>query len=70
MLERSAMERHLGVLVNGKLDMSQQCPGSQGDQSCPWGHQAQHHQAGKKWDCPTLLCSGLEQTHLKVCSFG
>ncbi|KAJ7422840.1 hypothetical protein WISP_36449 [Willisornis vidua] len=32
-LESSDMNRNLGVLVNGQLNMSQQCPGSQEGQS-------------------------------------
>ncbi|KAJ7403704.1 rna-directed dna polymerase from mobile element jockey-like [Willisornis vidua] len=50
-LESSAMERDLGVLVDGKLNMSQQCPGSQEDQPC--------HQPIEGGDCPTLLCTGV-----------
>ncbi|KAJ7412350.1 rna-directed dna polymerase from mobile element jockey-like [Pitangus sulphuratus] len=48
----------MGVLVNGKLNMSQQCPGSQEGQPCPGRHQAKHHQPGEGRDCPTLLCTG------------
>ncbi|KAJ7404310.1 hypothetical protein WISP_146133 [Willisornis vidua] len=39
MLAGNAMERDL---VDGKLNISQQCPGSQEGQPCPGGHQAQH----------------------------
>ncbi|KAJ7409721.1 rna-directed dna polymerase from mobile element jockey-like [Willisornis vidua] len=59
MLESSAMERDLGVLVNGRLNMGQQCPGSQEGQPCPGGHQTKHHQMGEEGDCPTLLCTGV-----------
>ena len=57
------MERELGVLVPGKLNTSQQCPGSQEGQPCPGGHQAQHHsQAGQGID---LLCSALRRPYLE-----
>ncbi|KAJ7421886.1 rna-directed dna polymerase from mobile element jockey-like [Willisornis vidua] len=59
MLESSATERDLRVLADGKMNMSQQCPGSQEGQPCPGGHQAQHHQQGEGRSCPTLLCTGV-----------
>ncbi|KAJ7424386.1 acyl-CoA synthetase short-chain family member 3 [Pitangus sulphuratus] len=56
-LESSPMERDLGVLVDGKLNMSQQCPGSQEGQLCPERHQAKHRQPVEGEDCPALLCT-------------
>ncbi|RMC07262.1 hypothetical protein DUI87_16719 [Hirundo rustica rustica] len=53
-LESSAMEQDQGVLVDGKLNISQQCPGSQEGHRCPGVHQAQHGQPGKGGDCPDL----------------
>ncbi|KAJ7412802.1 hypothetical protein WISP_94462 [Willisornis vidua] len=59
MMESSAMERDLGVLVDGKLNMSQQYPGSQEGQPCPGGHQGKHRQPVEGGDCPALLCAGV-----------
>ncbi|NWI48887.1 ITA8 protein, partial [Calyptomena viridis] len=70
-LESSTSERDLGVLVSRKLNLSQQCPGSQEGQPCPGGHQAKHQQADEGGDCPALLCSALVGPHLEYCgSFG
>ncbi|RMC03303.1 hypothetical protein DUI87_20498 [Hirundo rustica rustica] len=54
-LKSSALERDLGVLLDGKLNMSQQCPDSQESRPCPGVHQEQHHQLGKGGDCPPVL---------------
>lgn len=43
MLGSSATDRNWGLLVDVKLDMDQQSPGSQEDQPCPGAHQEQHH---------------------------
>ncbi|KAJ7419806.1 rna-directed dna polymerase from mobile element jockey-like [Willisornis vidua] len=43
-LENSAMERDTETLADRKLNISQQCPGSQEGQPCPEEHQAQHRQ--------------------------
>ncbi|RMC14978.1 hypothetical protein DUI87_07157 [Hirundo rustica rustica] len=58
-LESSAMEKDLGVLVDGRLNMSLQCPGSQEGEFCLEGHQIQHCQPGRGGDCPALHWHGL-----------
>ncbi|KAJ7407759.1 hypothetical protein WISP_125164 [Willisornis vidua] len=58
MLERSTVEKDLGVLVDGKLTISEPCPGSQEGQQCAGGNRAQHCQPAEGGDCPTLLCTG------------
>ncbi|KAJ7414840.1 hypothetical protein WISP_81238 [Willisornis vidua] len=67
-LGSSTMEGNLGVLVNGKLNLSQQCPGSQEDQRCPARHQAKHHQPVEGRHCPTLLCIGMASPEI-LCDF-
>lgn len=59
MLKSSAMERVLGVLVDGKLDQP-------GGTSLSWGHQAQHHWLGQRGIVPP--CSGLGWPHLGIVS--
>ncbi|KAJ7418873.1 hypothetical protein WISP_57000 [Willisornis vidua] len=62
MLESSAMERGLGVLVHGKLNMSQQCPGSQEDLPCLGGIRQSIASWSREGIIP--LCSALRQPHL------
>ena len=57
------------VRTNGKVTMSQHCPGSQEGQHYPGVHQAQHGQLGKGGIVP--LCSDLALPHPEfVSSFG
>ena len=63
MLESSAMERDLGVLVSGKVTMSQQCPGSQEGQVCPGG--IRHSISSRAREGIVPLCSALGWPHLE-----
>ncbi|KAJ7422118.1 rna-directed dna polymerase from mobile element jockey-like [Willisornis vidua] len=65
MLESSAMERDLGVLFDGKLNVSQQCPGSQEGQPCPGG--IRHSITSWAREGIVLLCSTLGWPHLDYC---
>ncbi|RMC10128.1 hypothetical protein DUI87_12926 [Hirundo rustica rustica] len=60
MLESSAMEREL---IYGKLNMRQQCPGSQEDHPCPGG--IRHSIASQAREGIVLLCSALGQPHIE-----
>ncbi|KAJ7415510.1 hypothetical protein BTVI_37861 [Pitangus sulphuratus] len=64
-LESSAIERDLGVLVDSKLNMNQQCPGSQEGQLCPGGI----WQSITSWSREGIvpLCSALVWPHLAYC---
>ncbi|KAJ7407663.1 hypothetical protein WISP_125359 [Willisornis vidua] len=59
------MKRDLGVLVNGKLNMSQQCPGSWEGQPCPGG--IKHRVSSQAREEIVPLCSALDQPHLEYC---
>lgn len=52
-LGSSHTERDLGLWVDGKLNMSQQCLSVKRAEV----HQAQHHQLVKGGDCPGPLCT-------------
>ncbi|TRZ15040.1 hypothetical protein HGM15179_012061 [Zosterops borbonicus] len=62
MVKSRTVERDLEIFVDEKLNMSQQCPGSQEDQPCPGVRQAHHHQA-REGIVP--LCSELGWSHLE-----
>ena len=56
-IESSPAEKDLGVLVGGKLPMSQQCAlASPESQPCPGLHQEKCGQQVKGGDSPPLLC--------------
>lgn len=63
MLETNALERDLGVLVGGKLSMSQQYCGSQEGHLCPGG--TRPSMASPARDGIVLFCSPLGWPHLK-----
>ncbi|KAJ7406834.1 hypothetical protein BTVI_64543 [Pitangus sulphuratus] len=65
MLESIAMERDLGVLVDGKLNMSQQCPSSQKGQPCPGDIRQSITSQSRNVIFP--LCSALVWPHLEYC---
>ena len=62
-LESSAVERDLGLLVDGKLNMSQQCPGSQEGQQFLGG--IRHSIASQARGGIVPLCSALGRPHLQ-----
>lgn len=56
MLESRAVEKDLGDLVHGKLDMNQQGPGIQEGHPCPGDIRPS---GGTEGDCPALHWGGL-----------
>ncbi|KAJ7416058.1 rna-directed dna polymerase from mobile element jockey-like [Pitangus sulphuratus] len=65
MLESSTTERDLGVLIDDKLNMSQQCPGSQEGQLCS----GSIRQSIASWSREGIvpLCSAVVWPHLEYC---
>ena len=57
-IESSPVEEDLGVLVDEKLDVTQQCACSPEGQPCPGLHQKQRGQQVEGHDSTPLLCSG------------
>lgn len=65
LLESCSVEKDLGVLVDNKVLMSQQCPWDQESQRYPGVHQKEHCQQ-IRGDDPASLLSPL-QPHLELC---
>lgn len=65
MLESSSAERDLGVLLDSRLNMSQQCPGSQEGHPCPGC--IKHSIASWAREVIVLPCSALVRPHLEHC---
>ncbi|KAJ7423654.1 Steryl-sulfatase [Willisornis vidua] len=65
-LENSTMERDLRVLVYGKVNMSQQCPGSQEGQPSPERTSGKASPVGRG-EGIVPLCSALRWPHLEYC---
>ena len=66
MLERSPAERHLGVFIDSKMNMSQQCALAATKASCVLGC-IKHSIASRSREVIVPLYSVLVQPHLKYC---
>lgn len=60
------MERDLGVLLDSKRNMNQQCALAAKMVNCVLEHKAQQCWMVKGRDCPALLCAG-EASPLALC---